>query len=257
MSISIFDQYGIKEVADVVLYNVETKTPELYIDSLKVSNIEQTSSQSDAKGGKGNAKLITWDYGKEISLTLTDALVSMKSLAILMGGSGVAHATAKKIRKAEMVTLDANKEFTLKYDASNTPYILEASAAAVAGTVNTNGWKYAAGVVGDIYRVAYEVDSVAGGAYEIIITPNTFPGTYTLVGDTVIRNKYGADEGFQFIVPKCKVSSEVTLTMEAEGDPSTFDMKLTVLKSDNGTMMSLVKYDIGDVVAEGTNSNLY
>ena len=65
------------------------------------------------------------------------------------------------------------------------------------------------------------------------------------VGDTVIRNKNGVDEGFQFIIPKAKIGSEVSFTMEAEGDPSVFDMTISVLKADNGTMMSLVKYDIG------------
>lgn len=36
-------------------------TPVLYLDTLKVSTIEETASSSDATGGKGNAKLITWD----------------------------------------------------------------------------------------------------------------------------------------------------------------------------------------------------
>lgn len=29
--------------------------------TLKVSTIEQTAETTDARGGKGNAKLITWD----------------------------------------------------------------------------------------------------------------------------------------------------------------------------------------------------
>ena len=36
-------------------------TPVLYLDTLKVSTIEETASSTDATGGKGNAKLITWD----------------------------------------------------------------------------------------------------------------------------------------------------------------------------------------------------
>ena len=76
------------------------------------------------------------------------------------------------------------------------------------------------------------------------------------VGDTVIRNKNGVDEGFQFIIPKAKIGSEVSFTMEAEGDPSVFDITITVLKADNGTMMSLVKYDIGSPEEGLVNSNL-
>ena len=49
---------------------------------------------------------------------------------------------------------------------------------------------------------------------------------------------------FQFILPKAKVQSENTLTMEAEGDPSTFSMNLRVLRPAEGPMMKLVKYDV-------------
>lgn len=35
--------------------------PVLFLDTLKVSTIEQTAEQVDARGGKGNPKLITWD----------------------------------------------------------------------------------------------------------------------------------------------------------------------------------------------------
>ena len=38
--------------------------------------------------------------------------------------------------------------------------------------------------------------------------------------------------------------SENTLTMEAEGDPSTFSMNLEVLRPSTGPMMKLVKYSL-------------
>ena len=55
---------------------------------------------------------------------------------------------------------------------------------------------------------------------------------------------------------KQKIGSETAFTMEAEGDPSVFDITLTVLKADNGSMMSLVKYDIGSGAAGAAISNL-
>lgn len=42
-----------------------------------------------------------------------------------------------------------------------------------------------------------------------------------VMGDTFARSEItGEDEYFQFILPKAKVTSENTITMEAEGDPS-------------------------------------
>ena len=84
----MLDLYGIKEVADVVFWDTETGNPVLYLDTLKVSTIEETADQTEARGGKGNPPLIIWDYGKEITLTLEDALFSMKSLSIMHNSTG-------------------------------------------------------------------------------------------------------------------------------------------------------------------------
>ena len=62
--------------------------------------------------------------------------------------------------------------------------------------------------------------------------------------------KTGKDEAFQFVINKAKVLSEVTITLEAEGDPSTFEMSLNVLRSDNERgekeMMKLIRYTIAE-----------
>ena len=79
----------------------------------------------------------------------------------------------------------------------------------------------------------------------IDISPETFPGTYYCTGDTYARREdNGEDEFFQLVIPKAKITSENTLTMEAEGDPSTFSMNLRVLRPANGPMMKLIKYSL-------------
>jgi hypothetical protein len=93
--------FGIKEVADVRFYEVGTvilqddgtiqgqgddlPEPELEFTTLKVSNLEFTAEQSEARGGKGNAPLIVWDYGREVNITLEDALLSTKCLRKMFG----------------------------------------------------------------------------------------------------------------------------------------------------------------------------
>jgi len=70
--------------------------------------------------------------------------------------------------------------------------------------------------------------------------------------------KTGKDEAFQFVIGKAKVLSEVTLTLEAEGDPSTFEMTLNVLRDDNERgdkeMMKLIRYG-GAAADEGTTGD--
>ncbi len=87
----------------------------------------------------------------------------------------------------------------------------------------------------------------ATNAVEVTISPDTFPGTYRVVGDTFMRaEKTGKDEPFQFVINKAKVQSNVTITLQAEGDPSTFEMTLNVLRSTNekgeNEMMKLIRY---------------
>ena len=90
---NIFEQYGIKEVADVCLYAIELDenddeiyVPVLYMDTLKVSTVEESTQTTSAQGGIGNPKLITWDYGKDITVTLEDALFTPASSSMNWAG---------------------------------------------------------------------------------------------------------------------------------------------------------------------------
>ena len=92
---NIFDQYGIKEVADVTLYSIHKKkdgsgkvyyVPALFLDTLKISSAEKTAENVWAEGGLGNSRLICWDYGKQINVTLEDALCTPASLGLCWGG---------------------------------------------------------------------------------------------------------------------------------------------------------------------------
>lgn len=171
-------KFGIKEVADVGFYTVgtvkvegsavtATASPVLTFDTLKVSNIESTAEQTEARGGKGNAPLIIWDYGREVTLTLEDALLSMDCLERMFNDGSA---------EDGVITINANK----------------------------------------------------------------FPGTYAVVGKTYARDIDGVDHVFTFFVEKAKINSEVTLTMEAEGDPTVFNMSLRVLRGTNGDMVKLI-----------------
>lgn len=93
---------------------------------------------------------------------------------------------------------------------------------------------------------AYLTGTIEGkNISEIVISAETFPGNYYCTGDTYARSEAsGEDEFFQLVIPKAKVTSENTLTMEAEGDPSTFSMNLKVLRPADGKMMKLIKYSL-------------
>jgi len=94
-NVNIFDKYGIKEVANVQFEALEDDIAAgvykgdivLFLDTLKVSTIETTAENTAAQGGWGNPRLVQWDYGKEINITLEDALMSLESLRFMLGGA--------------------------------------------------------------------------------------------------------------------------------------------------------------------------
>lgn len=301
MAVNIFEQYGIKEVANVYFEALENDEKAgvyagdivLFLDSLKVSTIETTAENVAAQGGWGNPRLVSWDYGKEITITLEDALISLESLRFMLGGAikypktadsvwvrhseevvcktgGVvpkpkdhltgieltpAASTGHPIRLINMTTgvrtqlvtgsIDGTKAVTFKNDA-----------AGVAGTATA---------AGDHIRIFWETElkgaqNETETAVEVTISPSTFPGSYKIVGDTFMRSaKTGKDEPFQFIIAKAKVQSEVTITLEAEGDPSTFEMSLVAERATNEDgeqeMMKLIRYNVAASASSGSAEN--
>lgn len=257
---SILDRYGIKEVADVTFYDLDSvgrpTNPVLYLDTLKVSTIEQSAENTSARGGKGNPELIAWDYGKEITVTLEDALFSPKSLAIMFGNGTVtkyestANTTAFLMKTERFVATSAatvasatvagwNSKFTGPNGSVYTKYD--------AKFYDENGSSVASLTSGQTYFCTYDL-KISGSVIEI--SGNTFPGTYYVTGDTYARSEAsGNDDFFQFIIPKAKIGAANTITLQADGDPSVFSMNLRVLRPADGIMMKLVQYSIDNPAA--------
>lgn len=239
--------------------------PVLFLDTLKVSTIEQTAQEVYATGGKGNANLIGWDYGKEITLNITDALFTPASMAAIYGSyegndfrKGVKE--TKKIDRMEKCT--AKRSFIVPAGNLNgTPSEADNTAQAVYYDPNTME-PYADGTPiaeGEIFykwtrSVAYEGNSLGN---TIEISADKFPGTYKVVGDTFVRSKEtGEDERFQFVIPQAKMNSEHTITLEAEGDPTVFEMSLRVLRPEDGVMVKFIQYNVVENEEENDGSTM-
>ena len=248
---SILDRYGIKEVADVTFYKINKDgtpgAPVLFLDTLKVSTIEQTAENTTARGGKGNPDLIMWDYGKEITVNLEDALFSAKSLAMMYGVDTETDDFGEISELLRTIPIGAVKDYNAEEEKATFVINNQNCSAENVALYNEAGKK-----VETAEEAKYAIGTIEVIGQKIDISSDKFPGTYYVVGDTYARSETtGQDEFFQFIIPKAKMQSEVTLTMEAEGDPSTFTMNMKVLRPANGEMMKLVKFRIPIVIKNG------
>ena len=394
---NIFEQYGIKEVADVCLYAIELDenddevyVPVMYLDTLKIASVEETAEQTSARGGLGNPELIIWDYGKEITVTLEDALYTPASQGMAWGGKfGTQHFTLYgNIDNLKTGETDKGR-IEVEHMSDFTPVILSTGKKAFSWEVDVNGtsnkgWKfYKEGLtlvyepsrgwllnginnppsfISSYYQfnldskmninvvppqeVIYQIDHALNNVYyldriekcratqtfvintdtntmhgnyrylekyahseltvfidprtmqpyepntdiftrkngetvtgnlrvikqyeiyykwtrtkaientslghQIIVDSTHFPGTYRLVGETYSRSrKTGKDQRFQFEIPLCKMGTENSFTLEAEGDPTTFNMTLKVLRREDGVMMKLTQYNVENAKYDG------
>ena len=86
------------------------------------------------------------------------------------------------------------------------------------GTVTTTSNPYAnKNVKLDFYVVMKDNSS------KITIKPDDFGGYFYVEADTLYRNQDGKDMAATLTFPKVKIQSGFTITMAANGDPSTFD----------------------------------
>ena len=414
---NLFQKYGIKEVSDVVFYSINEigdevfYTPVLFLDTLKVSTLEKSAQKVSAQGGKGNKKLITWNYGKEISLNLEDALFSPASMSMIWGGllesklskytsaivkcnmankygtlhysikaypspaltdeeweivfevaeennldsgSGNQNATKyiktnenssyvaenrnsliykyfkrkwttetekampqsiidaiiKKIdsldkvgtietdihdlevidrmekcivkdRKGLEISTKKQKENLLRYykDDKTSSYTIFYDAKTMLPLLQVNDAGKVLGWDGDkdddndgnleetdkfrikIWTVYYkwtrtvkykeaEDDGILGRT--LVIDAETFPDDYKIVGETYIREqKTGKDQRYQFVIHRANVSSDTSITLQADGDPTTFSMQIDVLTPPNDIQMELKQYNVEDDLLEG------
>jgi hypothetical protein len=415
---NLFQKYGIKEVSDVVFYSINEigdevfYTPVLFLDTLKVSTLEKSAQKVSAQGGKGNKKLITWNYGKEITLNLEDALFSPASMSMIWGGllesklskytsaivkcnmankygtlhysikaypspaltdeeweivfevaeennldSGTGNQNATKYKKNgdiiesyvaenrnsliykyfkrkwatetekampqsiidaiikkidsldkvgtietdihELEVIDRmekcivkdrkgleistkkQKENLLRYykDDKTSSYTIFYDAKTMLPLLQVNdagkvlGWdgdkdddndgileetdKFRI-KIGTVYykwtrTVKYkesEDDGILGRT--LVIDAETFPDDYKIVGETYIREqKTGKDQRYQFVIHRANVSSDTSITLQADGDPTTFSMQIDVLTPPNDIQMELKQYNVEDDLLEG------
>lgn len=254
-------KFGVKEVMDVILYDMSTNKPVIFFDTLKTSSIEVTSEKVYARGGKGNAKLITWELNKEGKLTIEDALLSPKSLELISGLATVSGAQTVYMRQAteydvsgaapadkgDLYPLTGNASGVInlayeplesaanilvyeKEDDCGTP--LDMASATLTGKVLTVPAAANKNVV--VYYTFKSADSTE----TYVIDASHFSGTYKLVGLTVIRNRdTGKDEAFQVVIPNLKWSSNLNLGFTAEGDPQATSFECEIMKAANSSTM--------------------
>jgi hypothetical protein len=248
-------RFGVHEVADLTFYNLINNKADLFLDSLKLSNLENNADSVYATGGSGAPRLVGWDFNRTVTMTAQNALLNPKAIAMQLGtqvekkietiyerfvGVAIADGANSKVTLPSAPSAGSVQVFK---SVDGYGHDTEVDSASVTATGPDLAFPLATVAIGDQVIVYFTYQSTAS-AEVLTVKSNQFSGFYRVVGKTLWRNvANGADEKVQIILPKVKIVSQFTLTMQPDGDPSVFDMNLDVYKpADSTEMVKIVRY---------------
>ena len=70
-------KYASVTVCDVTLYDLVTKYPVMFFDTLQVTSIDGAAETTDIQGGQGNATLASVSHSKTVDVQFDDAIMTM------------------------------------------------------------------------------------------------------------------------------------------------------------------------------------
>jgi len=224
------ERFGMVTVMDVVLYGLDSNNdflkPVLFLDTLKMTNIATEGSAKEIRGGIGNDMLINYDFGRTANIEMQDALLSTESLAVLWGTS-VGNTTAVDYNEVRTSAPAATA-------VAGSVYIYPVDGGAAVAEGEDDFTSYSSGEARFIYQVASTTDD------EIILTNDNFPSVLRMVGETfVIDERTGVKKKIQIEVPKLKINSNFSFSLDAEGDASVFDFSGVALANESGEIIKV------------------
>ncbi len=274
-------KYAPTTVCDVTLYDLNSKYPVMYFDTLKLTNIEGAAEVTDIQGGKGNSILASISHSKTTNVQFDDAIMSMASLAVLTGGQLRQGTDTDKIIfvETELVSLDgddtsvvlsknARKDSTVWIGkvingvigtTTRTKVALVTESATIALTDFQN---FDITETAGTYRVFYETEkgfpTSSEEVEELTIWADKFAGTYRFVGDTVLYNQYsGTNDIFQIEIPKLMLDSSYSLNLNAATEAVVFSFKGKALRDEAGRIMFYRKLsELGSISATDSDVQL-
>lgn len=258
------NRWAIRDAGIATFYNLVDGKPVTTLRTLKTSGLETTGETVYARGGKGNPKLVGFSTNREAKLTLQDAIIDNKALAMLTGNNLVEGATGVVVH--ETVTVASNAAvlsktpagspigvYELNADGSLGEEVTKAASSVATGEYSITG-KNLTFFSGDFANgrklVVYYSVTTDASAKTLKVTSDSFGKSFKVVLDCIVRDEFTKEDyAAQVTIPNAKFEDTFNLALSADGDPSVLDMTLDVLKDPlSSDMWTLKVFDDGEIV---------
>ena len=258
-------KYAAVTVCDVTLYDLVTKYPVMYFDTLQVTSIDGTTEVTEIQGGKGNPILASVSHSKNIDVQFDDAIMTMSSLAILTGGelSNASDNAKITMTQTEIIDIAADNNGTISLSEAvkaNSYVYIGKIINGIVSTVTRTEEKVAGGTnvvnIDDFYNFAKEEEDITGkyrvfyeyelgvadaegrDLSELTVLADKFAGTYRFIGDTMLFNQFtGLNDLFQIEIPRLKLDGSFSFSLNAAVEAVVFSFKGKALRDDFGKMI--------------------
>ena len=255
-------KYAAVTVCDVTLYDLITKYPVMYFDTLQVTSIDGTTEVTEIQGGKGNSILASISHTKNIDVQFDDAIMTMSSLAVLTGGELNTASDTAKITMTQTEIVEVAKDATSitlgeAVKANSYVYIgkiIDGIVSTVTRTTDKVAGNTNAVEISEFYNFAAEGEDISGkyrvfyeyelgvedgrSLSELTVLADKFAGTYRFIGDTMLFNQFtGLNDVFQIEIPRLKLDGSFSFSLNAAVDAVAFSFKGKALRDDFGKLI--------------------
>lgn len=231
-----------REVCDLIFVDYSTKKPFLNLDFANVTSTELTGESMFAYGGKGHPKRVQFSGEKGGTLTIETQIQTVKLWQLITGGE--ISKNAKFVKRVETTVGDNGTEITLQ-DTPITGTVVVYKESDDCGTeldctVDASNITLTSALTEGDKVIVYYMVEVKDKVERINIKSTSFPKTFTVYGDTVMKTENDEVLPYRLIAYKCAPQSNLSLSFSNNGDPGTVTITCDLMSDSDDNMLDLI-----------------
>ena len=228
---------GNREVADLIFVEYATKKPFMNLDFANVATTELTGENVFAYGGKGHPKRIQFSGERGGTIQIETQIQTFKLWQLLTGGD--VSKTAKFVAREELTVADGKVTLgATPVEGSVTAYAADDDCGTELSVTVSGAEVTVTGTTGDI--VVYYMKELTDKVQRINIKSTSFPKTFTVYGDTVMKTEDDEVLPYHLVAYKCAPQPNMSLSYSNTGDPATVTITADLMADGDDNILDLI-----------------
>lgn len=172
-----------KEVADLIFLEYKSQKPYMNLDFANVTTTGLEASREFAKGGRGAANRVAFDYDRKGTLKIETQIATMKLFSMLSGAD--LETSFKYAKRYELAAVDGKLTVADEIVAGTVNVFAEGDDCGTALEVTATGGEITLPTDNNEGNfIVYAIVNVASGAKSVKFNSKTFPKAFTIYGVT-------------------------------------------------------------------------